>query len=1424
MVQIKVNSKEYLQGPQSKQQAPRQHIQQLGDTMAGVRKFDAEEERPRSSLQAVPNPYSLRLESNVGHHLTSEEEERVQEEFSEKGRSRQNRDAENLVKFEEKLDAGKQVEEFSRTAASSSQPNVERVGYGFKMSKRAPTTVESVRSIPVTSLLSLDEIEAVSEQEARSFPPSPYRPFTFAPPASEIPNPFAPRQPSRVTDYPSRVASSMVESTFPFHRQSLQEVHSSSPVRSFTVPEQASQNLNQMPGMSRDGAPDHFASCWIPSAIQRVPHNGLPTIEESYEKIFERSNARPTSKDPFPRHHEQRKRFTTPESLPALKPGTEDEDEGKESYPPPPRRRRRDEQEPISQTSQFTQNSMQEAGNVQPAQQAFREQPSLFSEDPKERDAWVRKNVAPRYVSPFSNPVPASASSLDRPSTNTNTSEISTPCYVNLSAQQHYSSIPTYPNPFSRHVTPPLRDQSSQVLPYSSFRSSVYPHDPCDPTTCWYGTLYPSWPHGADMKPAGWPFVEQGSNSQSGLNMAAEPLESGPSVRSVRNNHWDELNLNAPFIKAREMAEAMRSQAAMMAAAHIGFEHRKQSEEARDMIDVNCGCGNDSADEYFDPEVDGEDVTMSFKFADDENEEVDSAAKDDQSSHEETEYSSEEAEQTSELLKAEQETDSEDGSYASCSDSDSDSEDGDLEDSDSEDSDYAPTGYGQGSDSEHSESEYQGSDSEESENSSDQDDMESNASTATLQHEIPDASEVPDGDNVGGIEKVPDAIGNGELEGCDWLRCDCLHKGGVNMSDTEAQAENEERVEMMHYNHAGMDEGDKDVVDYSDRMTEPGRGRPLSSARPRLQVAPAARAGYVTLDASSVEQTESTTPTTSPEPHHFAGFPQLQKQREHYYKQRAAMTRRSAMGQNSRKRERVDSIREYDGQAGPLPQNMSSSKDSQDNYADQKETISAATTPSQTNLAIQDYQMQLKLFEQESKRGLITSRQEREGMTYAPASSRASPSRKLSTVPNFAALDAALDRFRVKVTQATDAMGETVDWIGENSKYEEGKIPAAPLDGRGIEKRLDLKRRTEEQDQAVWPAAEVLKTSTAKQLDDLPKINKVQATYAEEKQQHFRHILQGMDTYRLSVTPSLLSEEQINKQLMEARMARRKARRFTQHQDVKRHAPEFWNETIVALDNAVGFWQSQQTLRKYDRLGVVGAIATETPRDNESIDSDDEPRLTALKRKAEDFCEDEPAKKRAPFAEDLLKAMYTSTTAPAPDLSVVDPSENDRREAFFELVCKGWETKTDMRRPQLAGKFADERNVDYGSQTRAAERIDEVMPGVEVRLEKDFLIHEQERDHLQRVKWTSTNATDDLAAKSETRNNDSEGRSRSSFFREEMKRLMAPNKEREEATRKERKPSDFPPLSRGETSRLAWGEDRKAEGRDTIRKASSRRV
>ncbi|KAE9975715.1 hypothetical protein BLS_002462 [Venturia inaequalis] len=1298
MVQIKVNSKEYLQGPQSKQQAPRQHIQQLGDTMAGVRKFDAEEERPRSSLQAVPNPYSLRLESNVGHHLTSEEEERVQEEFSEKGRSRQNRDAENLVKFEEKLDAGKQVEEFSRTAASSSQPNVERVGYGFKMSKRAPTTVESVRSIPVTSLLSLDEIEAVSEQEARSFPPSPYRPFTFAPPASEIPNPFAPRQPSRVTDYPSRVASSMVESTFPFHRQSLQEVHSSSPVRSFTVPEQASQNLNQMPGMSRDGAPDHFASCWIPSAIQRVPHNGLPTIEESYEKIFERSNARPTSKDPFPRHHEQRKRFTTPESLPALKPGTEDEDEGKESYPPPPRRRRRDEQEPISQTSQFTQNSMQEAGNVQPAQQAFREQPSLFSEDPKERDAW------------------------------------------------------------------------------------------------------------------------------SGLNMAAEPLESGPSVRSVRNNHWDELNLNAPFIKAREMAEAMRSQAAMMAAAHIGFEHRKQSEEARDMIDVNCGCGNDSADEYFDPEVDGEDVTMSFKFADDENEEVDSAAKDDQSSHEETEYSSEEAEQTSELLKAEQETDSEDGSYASCSDSDSDSEDGDLEDSDSEDSDYAPTGYGQGSDSEHSESEYQGSDSEESENSSDQDDMESNASTATLQHEIPDASEVPDGDNVGGIEKVPDAIGNGELEGCDWLRCDCLHKGGVNMSDTEAQAENEERVEMMHYNHAGMDEGDKDVVDYSDRMTEPGRGRPLSSARPRLQVAPAARAGYVTLDASSVEQTESTTPTTSPEPHHFAGFPQLQKQREHYYKQRAAMTRRSAMGQNSRKRERVDSIREYDGQAGPLPQNMSSSKDSQDNYADQKETISAATTPSQTNLAIQDYQMQLKLFEQESKRGLITSRQEREGMTYAPASSRASPSRKLSTVPNFAALDAALDRFRVKVTQATDAMGETVDWIGENSKYEEGKIPAAPLDGRGIEKRLDLKRRTEEQDQAVWPAAEVLKTSTAKQLDDLPKINKVQATYAEEKQQHFRHILQGMDTYRLSVTPSLLSEEQINKQLMEARMARRKARRFTQHQDVKRHAPEFWNETIVALDNAVGFWQSQQTLRKYDRLGVVGAIATETPRDNESIDSDDEPRLTALKRKAEDFCEDEPAKKRAPFAEDLLKAMYTSTTAPAPDLSVVDPSENDRREAFFELVCKGWETKTDMRRPQLAGKFADERNVDYGSQTRAAERIDEVMPGVEVRLEKDFLIHEQERDHLQRVKWTSTNATDDLAAKSETRNNDSEGRSRSSFFREEMKRLMAPNKEREEATRKERKPSDFPPLSRGETSRLAWGEDRKAEGRDTIRKASSRRV
>ncbi|KAE9968484.1 hypothetical protein EG328_007537 [Venturia inaequalis] len=1178
MVQINVNSKEYLQGPQSKQQAPRQHIQQLGDTMAGVRKFDAEEERPRSSLQAVPNPYSLRLELNVGHHLTSEEEERVQEEFSEKGRSRQNRDAENLVKLEEKLDAGKQVEEFSRTAASSSQPNVERVGYGFKMSKRAPTTVESVRSIPVTSLLSLDEIEAVSEQEARSFPPSPYRPFTFAPPASEIPNPFAPRQPSRVTDYPSRVASSMVESTFPFHRQSLQEVHSSSPVRSFTVPEQASQNLNQMPGMSRDGAPDHFASCWIPSAIQRVPHNGLPTIEESYEKIFERSNARPTSKDPFPRHHEQRKRFTTPESLPALTPGTEDEDEGKESYPPPPRRRRRDEQEPISQTSQFTQNSMQEAGNVQPAQQAFREQPSLFSEDPKERDAW------------------------------------------------------------------------------------------------------------------------------SGLNMAAEPLESGPSVRSVRNNHWDELNLNAPFIKAREMAEAMRSQAAMMAAAHIGFEHRKQSEEARDMIDVNCGCGNDSADEYFDPEVDGEDVTMSFKFADDENEEVDSAAKDDQSSHEETEYSNEEAEQTSELLKAEQETDSEDGSYASCSDSDSDSEDGDLEDSDSEDSDYAPTGYGQGSDSEHSESEYQGSDSEESENSSDQDDVESNASTATLQHEIPDASEVPDGDNVGGIEKVPDAIGNGELEGCEWLRCDCLHKGGVNMSDTEAQAENEERVEMMHYNHAGMDEGDKDVVDYSDRMTEPGRGRPLSSARPRLQVAPAARAGYVTLDASSVEQTESTTPTTSPEPHHFAGFPQLQKQHEHYYKQRAAMTRRSAMGQNSRKRERVDSIREYDGQAGPLPQNMSSSKDSQDNCADQKETISAATTPSQTDLAIQDYQMQLKLFEQESKRGLITSRQEREGMTYAPASSRASPSRKLSTVPNFAALDAALDRFRVKVTQATDAMGETVDWIGENSKYEEGKIPAAPLDGRGIEKRLDLKRRTEEQDQAVWPAAEVLKTSTAKQLDDLPKINKVQATYAEEKQQHFRHILQGMDTYRKSVTPSLLSEEQINKQLMEARMARRKARRFTQHQDVKRHAPEFWNETIVALDNAVAFWQSQQTLRKYDRLGVVGAIAAETPRDNEPADSDDEPRLTTLKRKAEDFSEDESAKKRAPIAEDLLKAMYTSTTAPAPDLSVVDPSENNRREAFSELLCKERETKTDRRKSQLARKFPDERNVDYGSRPRAAEK------------------------------------------------------------------------------------------------------------------------
>lgn len=595
----------------------------------------------------------------------------------------------NFAYSEQKPCAVFQTRELLTSSLSSSRSNPGRLRDNFGMRQSATKTAEPVRS----SMIPLDGMSMDSGRAVRPYVLPLYRPFTFAPPTSDLRNPFASQQTSGTIAYASRLASSMADSTSPLSRLPLQEVHSSSLDRSFASPSPALQS-DMVPGLS--------SSCGDPPSSQRLPYNGLPTIEESYNRIFERSKERLMSSDPFLRHHEQGQRAITPESLPALNLGAGDEDDDEEFCPPPPKRRKRDED---ASNLQFAQNSMQKIRNMQVIQKAFNAQSSLFQEDPEKCNAWGRQKAAPHHATPLANPPFASYSSFDRELAKTNRPEASTPQYAYKTTQHHYSPTPTNLNPISQHAAREAPDQFSLAWPYSSSRSSVSPNNLFDSVPYSHRSLYSESPCGADTWSLTRPFNGRGSDSQSELSLAGETLTSERLVQSVFGTHWDGLDFTAAFVQAREMEKARRSQAAMMAATDADFKQFTLGREIQGMTDASCNCTRNSAVEHFDTEVDGEDTGVSVESVNMRDQEADSAARDEQYYCENLEQSTKETDQTRELLKSdedtdseeaglsnellnpEEETDSEDDSYTSCSNSDSESEDSDSEDSDLENSD-----------------------------------------------------------------------------------------------------------------------------------------------------------------------------------------------------------------------------------------------------------------------------------------------------------------------------------------------------------------------------------------------------------------------------------------------------------------------------------------------------------------------------------------------------------------------------------------------------------------------------------------------------------------------------------------------------------------------------------------------------------------
>lgn len=1250
-------------------------------SQAEIRRFDDEAEWPSS-------------------RFTPEEEGHIRKDFLETGRSRQGEDVKVPAQLEEKLNTVIQVGKPSKSPSSSSQMYFECVRSDVEMSKPAMTAAKPVKlNMPAPSPLWLDDIDMDSH-------PTPLQhSFAFAAPTSETRDPFAFRQtPAEATNYASRVAPPPADSTSPSNLQPPQEFRSPSLDRlfSFSPSPSPSQLWNSIPGLTTDADPGLSSSSWLPPVEQRVANQGLPTLAESYKKIFEPSKDGLKKDTAFSCPYagcEQCARIA-PESQESLVPGSEDDQSSSEEA-----EQTSDhlvsEEETESETGNYTSGSnsddedcesVDSTSDTSEDESDDQDSDSEDSEDDDEAPGGgaftggnpdnsesdsdnddVKSNAStatlqheiheisevPRfsYDDYFESNIPREHGEIEEgESRDVSSHKISDHELLDETETEpddgRTVSITSQESQATRDaniLSASPSSQSDEEEDIGSVTSSAIPSERADDQDDWR----------SDVADASAPDVPTGSSApvatlnfrQFGVSRAQQDLPETP-VQPTWATPAQCAHFRALYFHERQEEDAHLR--------HL-LSHERQEGYARQQgVSRNPRPGTTTTS---DQQKSGMSIITHNNSNQQEQEQQRSARIQEQQS---TTESARQIQPPIPNLHDALRT------FARRM-----LEDIRRKSGQSTDLQIHPTTQAEMAMMKPSMLNFRVRF------------CERYGHNATAQVEVA-ASIYAQLTPQQRLEQPTmqqqqiHPLNPQQQPVLQWTERMHMHQQGLNRLRT---AQEQDR----HLNARGAISVDRDRADFATIMSWKWK-------------APRAPGGDALQTSRHHEQDENASNGQVEPSQDISPSP---RQRVQYYMARDQEERKNRLRENASNGQPNSSQDISPSEINPSP------LVSQDIHADEKE--SSVTTSSSPG-ALQDYKFQLKLLEQQNKMKLVIALEEQERSPRIPysaygrhaspaqdmlASSWASQSSRSSATPDFAALDAALHGFKSKVNKATDAMNETVEWIMENSKYEEGKsesesrnlvaplsaiplircspflgpwdddpdsvaVPEAPLDGNNIAKRMQLEHRTDNKEKAIWPAAEALKTSFDHQLDSLPKINKSQATYAEERHRHFQHVLQGIDTYRKAVDPSLLSKEQINQQLLEARKVRMKARRVVQDRDVQRHAPEFWKEAIASLKDAVDFWQGQQTLSKYSGVQGIDMVAGETPRDSEDGDNGNELLLTAPKRKAEDFADNRLANKRATFIEDGEERWHwDGTTEVRPDdkQSRLDGSPATKRKA-----------------------------------------------------------------------------------------------------------------------------------------------------------------
>lgn len=525
----------------------------------------------------------------------------------------------------------------------------------------------------------------------------------------------------------------------------------------------------------------------------------------------------------------------------------EDEDEDEEYWPPPAKRMRPDQEASTSQMTNYEGNVMhlQHVRNLQSAQQ---EQPSLSS---ILQGPYAHTTQERQHVSPSSKPVFASFNHLDAPAGNSPQT---------LPPLMQY--LPTT-NPFPSHQ--PLV-YSHQPMAYPHHQPIQPPHTSgmmpvvrlsgkidisqvglCKPPGILGGPpvqlVEQTFLNMYDCAPAPLNVCEKQTDDLfdpviAGARNEAESSKLGGYFDAGDDNEVDAHDyagsddmVMEPVGYNESQSESQdthsNSEETELTRVFLASPEETQSEDGSFMTD-STGCNmSDSEDDQdaqsYREEADLSRVLLQSNEESDPEDSIYMGGSEDSASGDESipednqdaQSNHEEAELIRVLWESDEESDPEDGSYMSDSEDsasgdESNSEHNDSEDSNSEDKhsddesdDEAPDGGAPTGGNPDDNDPDSGSDS-------DNDDVQSNASTATLQHETPEFPEIPDDDNVEGIEDILDEVEDGEIE-----KGECLDDGDVSLSSSEEPSMFDEGGEEPAYVHRGMYNGDEEVGGYS---------------------------------------------------------------------------------------------------------------------------------------------------------------------------------------------------------------------------------------------------------------------------------------------------------------------------------------------------------------------------------------------------------------------------------------------------------------------------------------------------------------------------------------------------------------------------------------------------------------------------------